>query len=793
MKEEKDRERNKKYMKKVRFLSAITLLAGCVVFYFADILFSDKLFSFRDLSRYYYPLRLFAFSQLKSGSFPFWNPYVGCGHPLFAALQSVVLYPLSIVYILFEFDFAFNFFIILHIFLGGLFFYLLMRDTGHNHTASLISGITFMFSGYLIGVINLTTTLAAAVWFPLVFLFYRRALEYKKFLYIVLTAVSLGCMLLGGEPTPLYATILALVLFSTMYVLSDPGKIVKVFTRLAAIIFICALLGAFQIIPFVELIRLSHRTHQDFQAAAQWSFPPRDIINFLLPFFYGPLYLQEETPFRQDWLLLTYFGAVTMILFSVAVFLRRGRQAAFFKIIFALGLVLVCGSFTPVYKLCYNYLPGFSFIRYPIKFFFLTAVAFAYLCGSGWQEYYNRSLVKDAKLLRYAKILFVCGFTAAIAFFVLYSFSSHIYTHARMYVENLHIKDDAQRLRYFTMVTTNFFNFRRMLVFFILTTLALFIGTQKKKALPFVGACMIAFVFIDLYGGKTIEVNPAISKKVFHTPSPNILFLQKDTSLFRVYTSSKLNKANEVLKGSGYNEAFTNSLDNFTPNRLIEYGIQDSRGYFSIHNMAQAKVFTLLDTAPAPSATNILNMLNIKYILTPEEIKDPACRLLQKGLSSYVYENKNVLPRAYLVPEYRVLPNEMDIARRMRSRDFYPEREVILEKEPQPAIVSVAQEAVSIERVDVQKYQPNQVVITATVVEEPKFLVLADNYYPGWQVYVDGKKDMIYKANFMLRAVRLSPGAHVVRFVFRPVSFYIGLAISVITFVSLVIILVFRR
>ncbi|MFH1442235.1 MAG: hypothetical protein ABIH18_09405, partial [Candidatus Omnitrophota bacterium] len=361
-------------MKNFRWLMAILLLAGLLVIYFSDVLFSDKIFSFRDLSRYYYPLRLFAFSQLKAGSFPFWNPYIGSGHPLFATVQSVVLYPLSVIYLLSDYNFAFNFFIVFHIFLGGVFFYLLMRDLKFSHLSGLISAVVFMFSGYLIAVINLTTTLAAAIWFPLVFLFYNRALTRGKFIYIVLSAVILGFMFLGGEPTPMYATIVLLAVYSVVFILKPVSCVIartptlrrgtkqsyyKDFLKIFAIFFgmllILILLFSFQILPFIELVKLSNRSQSLFSDSTYWSFPLRDVINFIMPFFYGPLHYQGDTPLRQDWLLLAYLGIIPLILFFIAVLFRKDSYSSFFKGVFIVGLILIFGRFTPLYKLFYKF------------------------------------------------------------------------------------------------------------------------------------------------------------------------------------------------------------------------------------------------------------------------------------------------------------------------------------------------------------------------------------------------------------------------------------------------------
>lgn len=69
--------------------------------------------------------------------------------------------------------------------------------------------------------------------------------------------------------------------------------------------------------------------------------------------------------------------------------------------------------------------------------------------------------------------------------------------------------------------------------------------------------------------------------------------------------------------------------------------------------------------------------------------------------------------------------------------------------------------------------------------EGPGFLVLADTYYPGWQVFVDGVENRVYQADSVLRAVPLGMGPHRVEFVYDPASFKAGLLITTVVLLSL--------
>ena len=81
----------------------------------------------------------------------------------------------------------------------------------------------------------------------------------------------------------------------------------------------------------------------------------------------------------------------------------------------------------------------------------------------------------------------------------------------------------------------------------------------------------------------------------------------------------------------------------------------------------------------------------------------------------------------------------------------------------------------------------NQNVVIQTALNGSGILVLADSYYPGWRVYVDGKEQEIRRANLFFRGVPLSAGKHVVEFRYEPRSFVLGLFLSVIFLTAVIL------
>ncbi len=139
-----------------------------------------------------------------------------------------------------------------------------------------------------------------------------------------------------------------------------------------------------------------------------------------------------------------------------------------------------------------------------------------------------------------------------------------------------------------------------------------------------------------------------------------------------------------------------------------------------------------------------------------------------------VYENLDVLPRAFLVHHAWAVDGVEQGLARLRAADFDPLSEVVVERlDPvfQPAPPTGP------EAVHVLTYTAERVELEVDA-SAPGLLVLSDANYPGWQAQVDGVTQPVYTANLLFRAVALEPGHHQVTFVFRPPLLGVGGGIS---------------
>jgi hypothetical protein len=78
-----------------------------------------------------------------------------------------------------------------------------------------------------------------------------------------------------------------------------------------------------------------------------------------------------------------------------------------------------------------------------------------------------------------------------------------------------------------------------------------------------------------------------------------------------------------------------------------------------------------------------------------------------------------------------------------------------------------------------QQFQDNTTSFTYSA-KTPQYIVLQDAYYPGWNVYINGKKAHIDPVNITFRGVNVPAGENVeVVFKYQPLTFFIGMVLSI--------------
>ncbi len=87
---------------------------------------------------------------------------------------------------------------------------------------------------------------------------------------------------------------------------------------------------------------------------------------------------------------------------------------------------------------------------------------------------------------------------------------------------------------------------------------------------------------------------------------------------------------------------------------------------------------------------------------------------------------------------------------------------------------------------------PQRVELKATL-RSPGLVILADTYYPGWRLTIDGKPAPIYRANRLMRGAAVPAGEHVLVYSYEPQSFRIGAIVSGVSLIALLALAVTSR
>ncbi|MBU4288664.1 MAG: YfhO family protein [Proteobacteria bacterium] len=771
-------------MNLARKLLAPTLLCVVCLIYFHDILTSKFLFTERDLSIFFLPPRICWVEMIKGFQFPFWNPYFYCGQPLFATLQPGILYPLNLLLILLPFDLAFNLIIVLHYFLAGVFTYFFIKTVKGTNTGALISAIVFMLSGYLLSVHNLLPHLLSVVWLPLILICYQEYLKKGKLKSLVFTSVCLVMMFLGGAVEILYGTFLLifiLLFFSDPFNIGiTPLPIKKKILSFGLVVLLFLMVSAVQLIPFLELAFKSIRSGGlSYQEAITWSLDFEDLLQFFIPDPYGYGSSTERYWSNQSWLKTIYLGIIPFAL-SIFFIIEKRKKALPFLLIVLISLILSFGGNTPIYKFLYNYVPFLNAIRYPVKFLFIFTFLISIMAGIGYDAFCKQIINRNRESKRIVRCFLIFSTLAAFMWGMLNLYEIPI---QKFLMANWIAPP------YYNVPEINLHNMKRFLLFCLLFGPVLVFGWRCPRRRIIFSLALLSLLTLDLFFANK-GYYQKYDAKGFHKPSESISFLKNDPSLFRILTTPKTEK--ESIKYSDtFSDQIKMSKEKIMPGINMEHRLYSIVGAEVIRLGNFDKIMSLLTNSPEPDSTNLLSLLNVKYLISKFEIDSKEFELAKilgdktdpEG-SLRIYRNLNVLPRAFLVEEYKVVNSEIEYMEILGSKDFDPRNLVLLDKDPLIEAKEISFDGNKFkDKVIITNYQPNRIELSVSL-KRPKILFMSETYYPGWKVYIDRNKGTIYRANYAFRGVPLEPGEHKVEFLYRPLSVIWG---GVITLLGIII------
>ena len=174
---------------------------------------------------------------------------------------------------------------------------------------------------------------------------------------------------------------------------------------------------------------------------------------------------------------------------------------------------------------------------------------------------------------------------------------------------------------------------------------------------------------------------------------------------------------------------------------------------------------------------NVLNMLNTKYIIQPDDKKQPS-----------VYPNMKALGNAWFVEEIKQVENadaEIDAL-----TDFSPETTAVVDERFSKYLDSFKPGRDSSAQIQLIKYAPNNLQYQSSTSKD-QLAVFSEIYYDkGWNAYVDGILTPHFRVNYVLRGMIVPAGKHLVEFKFEPKVFAVGEKISLASSILLILLVI---
>jgi len=303
--------------------------------------------------------------------------------------------------------------------------------------------------------------------------------------------------------------------------------------------------------------------------------------------------------------------------------------------------------------------------------------------------------------------------------------------------------------------------------------------------LNFLSGWIVLFILIDLFIASS-DLNPMVKQSFYQQELRIAKLIKKEDGYCRILLSPNTSRFFYYHSGPIETNLLFEAHEAMLPNLgLLHEKVFDADGYECIFLKDYNDLMRIITTGNLNQIHQLLNLLNIKYIISRERIGGRELKLVEDKRIK-IYENPTCLNRAFLVHNAVIIKNREEILRRMIRIDFDPQKEVILEEEIPTYKLNKSEIRNPKPKIRIEDYQPNKVIIN---VFSPigGILFLSDTYYPGWKAFIDGKSTKIYRANYTFRAVLVPKGIHKVEFTYFPASFKIGMLISLLTISSIIV------
>lgn len=730
-------------------------------------------------------------------------------------------------------------------------FYVFMLCMGSKSPLALLTAIAYGFASYNIIIIeagHITKAYAIALMAPAMggaILLYR-----KKYITGFLTAmISIGMLIACSHLQIDYYVMIIIGCLAVAYLVSalisakkgDKGELLS-FGKSTSLLAVAAVLGA---LPSMANLYSAYEYSKDtmrggseltisnsdskdnpnnegldIDYAYAWSYDKTETFTLLVPNLYGGghVILEKGDPLIKDLkkagygstYLPTYWGdqpftsgpvyvgAIICFLCILSVFLLKGPELYAFLAAVAISFILSWGRhFLPLNEWLFHYLPFYNKFRTPSMALTIAGVVMVVMAGLGLKEFFREDADRD---LLWKKLLRSLYITGGLCLFVVlmgkmfFTYEgvgdagferqlaqagfqqdniSRVFDILRDYRESMLVKDAFRSL---------------LFVGLAFATLALYLK-GKLKSLLVTASVLSLLVLVDMwpidkrYLNDQNFVSMKNSAKSYEPTAADKEILKDEDINYRVLN----------LASNTFNEAktsyFHKSVGGYSPAKLRRY--QDMIDFYISDDMRNA--FGSIVQARGdmsqvdPSSFGVLNALNVKYFILPGN-----------DGSQIPLMNPHSYGDAWFVNDIKMVENPDEEILALKETDL--RRVAVVDKRFESMLNGFEFKGDSAASIMNVECKPNRLKYRVSSPSD-QVAVFSEIFYDkgGWTAHVDGEEVPHFRADYVLRAMKVPAGEHEIEFNYIPYARKTGIKIAnVVSCLDIAIILgllylLFRR
>lgn len=704
------------------------------------------------------------------------------------------------------------------IFLYLIGFYVLMLALRVNKWLSIVGAIAFAFSSYQFIIISAghNSKAIAIAYMPIIIAGVLMAFRGRRMWGSIVFSIGLALNLLAGHPQITYYTLLTLVVFGIVeLIFAIKEKTVGEVLKSGLVLIIPALIAlgtdASRTMVTLEYGNYSMRgkselTHNkanqtkgiDRDYATDWSYGVDETFNLFIPNYKGGasavnIGTDSETykalkakghPQARDFAKMAplywgpqpstsgpvYMGAVIIFLFILSLFVIDKKYKWWVVAGTVLSIALAWGKhFMPLTDFFLDYVPGYNKFRTVSMILIIAEVLLPVSALLAVQRLIDGKLSKTEwqKALKWSVII-SGGFALLVA--LLPSVSGSFSGQGDGQMPGWFL--DAIRADRQSALRTDAL---RSLIFVLLTAGLVWAFMIKKINAAKFYVVLGILILVDLWGVNKRYLNDdqfASAKSVYQPFKQELadkeILKDKDISYRVLNLENPFNDPRTCYFHKAIGGFHGAKMRRYQ--ELIEYGIvPEMRAMIPVLSDVLQKKAESEKLDSALMKTNVLNMLNMRYIIFNTQA--PPVTSTHGNGNAWFVKNADVVENA---------DKELAALRMTNTKE-----KAVVDKRFNALVKSFNYDETA--TISLAEYRPNYLKYNSKS-NADQLAVFSEIYYPeGWQAYIDGEEVDHFRANYVLRAMMLPKGEHVIEFKFEPSTYHTGNKINLIASILLLL------